>query len=224
MGYTRYWENSKNLIDDKTLETIKNIIDIAKQDYDIDIDVKALTNMYIKLNGDENKGLDHEDFVIDLTPGFNFCKTNEKPYDIVVNAILKLLESTNKIHDVEKDDDNEEEKAEELLNKALSMKEILKIKITKINDLWYSWYIDYIDKKIFEKNPLKDFQIGDNSFCYYAKENYETDIANWKNAYDFTNHVIYLSTNDKDKKPVLIRKELVENFEKAIEWINNNVK
>lgn len=121
MGYTRYWENSKNLIDDKTLETIKNIIDIAKQDYNIDIDVKALTNMYIKLNGDENKGLDHEDFVIDLTPGFNFCKTNEKPYDIVVNAILKLLESINKIHDVEKDDDNEEEKAEELLYKALSI-------------------------------------------------------------------------------------------------------
>jgi hypothetical protein len=121
MGFTRYWENSKNLIDDKTLETIKNIIDIAKQDYDIDIDVKALTNMYIKLNGDESKDLDHEDFVIDLTPGFNFCKTNEKPYDIVVNAILKLLESINKIHDVEKDDDNEEEKAEELLNKALSV-------------------------------------------------------------------------------------------------------
>lgn len=121
MGFTRYWENSKNLIDDKTLETIKNIIDIAKQDYDIDIDVKALTNMYIKLNGDESKDLEHEDFVIDLTPGFNFCKTNEKPYDIVVNAILKLLESTNKIHDVKKDDDNEEEKAEELLYKALSI-------------------------------------------------------------------------------------------------------
>ena len=121
MGFTRYWENTKKPIDNETLETIKNIIDIAKQDYNIDIDVKALTNMYIKLNGDENKGLDHEDFVIDLTPGFNFCKTNEKPYDVVVNAILKLLESTHKIHDVEKDDDNEEEKAEELLYKALSI-------------------------------------------------------------------------------------------------------
>ena len=121
MGYTRYWENSKNLIDDKTLETIKNIIDIAKKDYDIDIDIKSLTNELVMLNGDENKGLDHEDFVIDLKSGFNFCKTNEKPYDIVVNAILKLLESTNKIRDVEKDDDNEEEKAEELLNKALSI-------------------------------------------------------------------------------------------------------
>jgi hypothetical protein len=224
MGFTRYWENSKNLIDDKTLETIKNIIDIAKQDYDIDIDVKALTNMYIKLNGDESKDLDHEDFIIDLTPGFNFCKTNEKPYDIVVNAILKLLESTNKIHDVEKDDDSEEEEAEKLLNKALSMKEILKIKITKINDLWYSWYIDYIDNKIFKLNPSKDFQIEDKNFRYYAKESYDNNIAEWTSAYGYKNYTIYLSINNIDKQPCLIKKELVKDFEKAIEWINNNVK
>jgi len=224
MGFTRYWENSKNLIDDKTLETIKNIIDIAKQDYDIDIDVKALTNMYIKLNGDESKDLDHEDFVIDLIPGFNFCKTNEKPYDIVVNAILKLLESTNKIHDVEKDDDSEEEEAEKLLNKAVSMKEILKIKITKINDLWYSWYIDYIDNKIFKLNPSKDFQIEDKNFRYYAKESYDNNIAEWTSAYGYKNYTIYLSVNNIDKQPCLIKKELVKDFEKAIEWINNNVK
>lgn len=120
MGFTRYWENLRKPIDEETLETIKNIIDIAKKEYDIDIDVKSLTNELVMLNGDENKGLDHEDFVIDLKSGFNFCKTNEKPYDIVVNAILKLLESKGKIHDVEKDDDSEEEKAEELLYKAVS--------------------------------------------------------------------------------------------------------
>lgn len=122
MGYTRYWENTKKQIDDETLETIKNIIDIAKEDYNIDIDVKSLTNMCIKLNGDESKDLDHEDFLINLNSGFNFCKTNKKPYDVVVNAILKLLESIGKIHDVENDGDNEEEKAKELLNKALSKK------------------------------------------------------------------------------------------------------
>ena len=123
MGFTRYWENTKKPIDNKTLETIKNIIDIAKKDYDIDIEVKELTNELIVLNGDESKDLDHEDFLINLNPSFNFCKTNEKPYDIVVNAILKLLESTNKIHDVEKDDDSEEEKAETLLYKALTLKQ-----------------------------------------------------------------------------------------------------
>ena len=121
MGFTRYWENLRKPIDEETLETIKNIIDIAKKEYDIDIDVKSLTNELVMLNGDESKGLDHEDFVIDLKSGFNFCKTNEKPYDIVVNAILKLLESKGKIHDVEKDDDSEEEKAEELLYKAVSI-------------------------------------------------------------------------------------------------------
>ena len=121
MGFTRYWENLRKPIDEETLETIKNIIDIAKKEYDIDIEIKSLTNELVMLNGDESKGLDHEDFVIDLKNGFNFCKTNEKPYDIVVNAILKLLESKGKIHDVEKDDDSEEEKAEELLYKAVSI-------------------------------------------------------------------------------------------------------
>lgn len=121
MGFTRYWENLRKPIDEETLETIKNIIDIAKKEYDIDIEIKSLTNELVMLNGDESKGLDHEDFVIDLKSGFNFCKTNEKPYDIVVNAILKLLESKGKIHDVEKDDDSEEEKAEKLLYKAASM-------------------------------------------------------------------------------------------------------
>jgi hypothetical protein len=121
MGYTRYWENKTKPIDNETLETIKNIIDIAKKEYDIDIEIKSLTNELVMLNGDESKGLDHEDFVINLKNGFNFCKTNEKPYDIVVNAILKLLESKGKIHDVEKDDDSEEEKAEELLYKAVSI-------------------------------------------------------------------------------------------------------
>ena len=65
--------------------------------------------------------MDHEDFVINLESNLNFCKTNEKPYDIVVNAILKLLESVKKVYDVERDDDSEEEKAEALLYKALTV-------------------------------------------------------------------------------------------------------
>lgn len=59
MGYTRYWKNKTKPIDEETLETIKNIIDIAKKEYDIDIEVKSLTNELIMLNGDESKGLDH---------------------------------------------------------------------------------------------------------------------------------------------------------------------
>lgn len=104
------------------------------------------------------------------------------------------------------------------------MNKKLKIKITQINEIWYSWYIEYIDKNVFERNPSEDFQIGNNNFRYYARKNYETDIASWRNAYGFINYVIYLSTDNNNKAPVIIRKELLEDFEKAIEWINNNIK
>lgn len=104
------------------------------------------------------------------------------------------------------------------------MKEILKIKITKINDLWYSWYIEHINNKIFKLNPSKDFQIEEKNFRYYAKEFYDNNIAEWTSAYGYKNYTIYLSINNIDKQPCLIKKELVKDFEKAIDWINNNVK
>lgn len=104
------------------------------------------------------------------------------------------------------------------------MKEILKIKITKINNLWYSWYIEHINNKIFKLNPFKSFEIEDKKFTYYAKETYENDIAEWTSAYGYKNYTIYLPTNSIDKKPCIIRKEIVEDLKKAIEWINNNVK
>ena len=101
---------------------------------------------------------------------------------------------------------------------------ILKIKITKINDLWYSWYIEHINNKIFKLNPSKDFQIEDKNFRYYAKETYDIDILEWTSAYGYKKYVIYLPTNNINKKPCLIRKEIVEDLKKAIDWINNNVK
>lgn len=104
------------------------------------------------------------------------------------------------------------------------MKEILKIKITKINDLWYAWHIDYIDKKVFEKNLSEEFAVNNKRFCYFAKESYEIDILEWTSAYGYKKYVIYLPTNSIDKKPCIIRKEIVEDLKKAIEWINNNVK
>ena len=103
--------------------------------------------------------------------------------------------------------------------------EILKIKITKINDLWYSWHIDYIDKKVFEKNLSEEFEVNNKRFCYFAKETYDIDILEWTSAYGYNKYVIYLPTNNNiNKKPCLIRKEIVEDLTKAIDWINNNVK
>ena len=51
------------------------------------------TEDYFSLNGDGSAGLDHETFAWwRSTPGndttFDFCKTNYKPYDAVVTAVL----------------------------------------------------------------------------------------------------------------------------------------
>lgn len=105
------------------------------------------------------------------------------------------------------------------------MNEILKIKIIKINEFWYSWYIDYIDKKVFKKNISENFQIDNKDFCYFAKENPEDiNVINWKSECGYGRYVIYLPINNPNKQPALIRKELVKDFKKAIKWINNNVK
>jgi hypothetical protein len=52
---------------------------------------------WIKFNGNSAKGLDHESFWLALDPdvvaasGFEFCKTAQKPYDVVVTAILAVM-------------------------------------------------------------------------------------------------------------------------------------
>ena len=104
------------------------------------------------------------------------------------------------------------------------MKEILKIKTIQINEFWYAWHIDYIDKKIFEENKYKDFEIGNKNFSYYVKKSKNVDFVSWTSAYGYERYIIYLSINNIEKRPAFIRKELVEDFKKAIEWINNNVK
>ena len=49
-----------------------------------------ISGIHIKFNGEEDLG--HEAFILennqDLIDAFGFCKTNEKPYDIVVVACL----------------------------------------------------------------------------------------------------------------------------------------
>ena len=104
------------------------------------------------------------------------------------------------------------------------MNEKLKIKITKVNELWYAWYIEHIDKKVFEEVLSEEFTINNKRFCYFAKESYDNSIIEWTSAYGYKNYVIYLSINNVDKQPAFIKKDLVEDFEKAIEWINNNIK
>lgn len=73
------------------------------------------------INGDEKHSC--ESLVITNSAKSNFCKTNGHPYDIVINAVLKLAERHELVTNIESDGNNEEDKAEELLKKALKITE-----------------------------------------------------------------------------------------------------
>lgn len=117
MGYTHYfyYNNPFEVLDqeiwDKFIDYVKRIIQVAKATDDIDIvgpmgekgTKPEIDGDIVSLNGLEDDS--HETLLIDRDPteesqrqvanmwtgkqiGFRFCKTNQKPYDSVVTAIL----------------------------------------------------------------------------------------------------------------------------------------
>ena len=93
MGYTHYWTFEKPLsqgVFDAVRDRVKAIVETAReagisQETDFGIG-------HVAING-QGAGA-HETFSIHVGDnGFNFCKTNEKPYDSVVTAILILLKN-----------------------------------------------------------------------------------------------------------------------------------
>ena len=127
MGYTRYWETTGNKYDQRTIEIIKKIIEIAEKEYDIvlrshDGTGEPIVNEeYIGINGDAYNELSYESFVIinGEDTGFNFCKTARQPYDIAINAILQLMKQQKIISKYRSDGNNKEKLAKELLKKAI---------------------------------------------------------------------------------------------------------
>ena len=126
MGYTRYWNRTERQITKEFVEECESIIKTAESDYGIklscygDDDTKPIiSEEKIMLNGDAKHNCESL-LIINNSADFDFCKTNEHPYDIVVNAVLQLAEKHGLIKDVDNDGPNEEDKAEELLRKALS--------------------------------------------------------------------------------------------------------
>ena len=127
MGYTRYWNRTEKKITKEFVKDCKTIVKIAESDYKIKLtrygqgdedDFPLITEEKVMINGDKNHSC--ESLVIDNTNDSDFCKTRECPYDIVVNAVLQLAKKHGLIKDVDSDGPNEEDKAKELLRKALS--------------------------------------------------------------------------------------------------------
>jgi hypothetical protein len=87
MGFTRYWE-FESLDKDKFVEFTKVCqIFIDELSNQIELDGVIINDRTVKFNGVDDDA--HETFFFDIgKTGFNFCKTNAKPYDVVVCGCL----------------------------------------------------------------------------------------------------------------------------------------
>ncbi len=99
MGYTHYWETRKRPTSKQWDKIQKAVASLLNSDnimglvqYESDKATPPIVSAeVIRFNGIDEKG--HETFYLDREPtGFEFCKTAEKPYDIVVTAVLVIVE------------------------------------------------------------------------------------------------------------------------------------
>lgn len=108
MGYTHYWELSKDskALSKQCLEDVKKVIEQHKKIIQFEDDNNKepiVTNTAIRFNGIGENG--HETFYFETPPKedeyrkfregvlFSFCKTAKKPYDIVVCKLLLILKA-----------------------------------------------------------------------------------------------------------------------------------
>ena len=130
MSFTRYWKRTDKEIDQDVVDMAKKIIDYAENNYHIKLagldgcGSPRINTGNIMFNGDVRNGEACEGFSLNSIfysdTDLLHCETNRRPYDIVVNAMLKMLEAQGIVKDVSYDDDEEE--AQELLEKALGIK------------------------------------------------------------------------------------------------------
>jgi hypothetical protein len=85
MGYTRYW-TIKNELDDSKFIKFKDICSRVIELLNIPLDDIIIDDSVVRFNGIGDNA--HETFVFSKNIGFNFCKTQRKPYDAVVCACL----------------------------------------------------------------------------------------------------------------------------------------
>lgn len=85
MGYTRYWD-IKNDLDDYRFLKFKEFCNQIVELFDIPLEDIVITDNVVRFNGVDDDA--HETFVFSKKSGFNFCKTQRKPYDAVVCACL----------------------------------------------------------------------------------------------------------------------------------------
>jgi len=111
MGYTRYW-NIKNDLDDCRFLKFKEICNQIVELFDIPLDDIIIDDSVVRFNGVGDNA--HETFLFSKKSGFNFCKTQRKPYDAVVCAcLLTAMDVFGNDISFLSDGDNDDEKIKE---------------------------------------------------------------------------------------------------------------
>ena len=164
MGYTHYFTQTRDYTDDEwpqVLEDIGQIIAYAENEQNVAIrnwdgkDKPELTGDYINFNGAGDDSC--ENFIVERIRqecefsglGSHFCKTNRKPYDLVITAVLCYLESVCETHTVGSDGSGADyvqglELARQALPRYANMLDIPR-KIME-NDRWIGpWFDSYAD-------------------------------------------------------------------------------
>jgi len=85
MGFTRYWDFEK--LDEEKFKDFSSTCQILIDVINIPLEDIIINERQVRFNGVDEDG--HETFNFNLDKsGFNFCKTNTKPYDEVVCGCL----------------------------------------------------------------------------------------------------------------------------------------
>lgn len=87
MGFTRYWEFSG--LDEEKFSDFSSVCKVLVDSINIPLEDITINERQVRFNGVDEDG--HETFYFSLDKsGFNFCKTNIKPYDEVVCGCLYI--------------------------------------------------------------------------------------------------------------------------------------
>lgn len=85
MGFTRYWEFTK--LDEGNFREFSSICELLVDNMNVPLEDITINERIVRFNGVDEDG--HETFYFSIDKnGFNFCKTNVKPYDEVVCGCL----------------------------------------------------------------------------------------------------------------------------------------
>lgn len=87
MGFTRYWTFDR--LDLEKFKDFSEVCQIVIDNMNIPLDDISINDSLVRFNGVDDDA--HETFYFAVfKTGFNFCKTNLKPYDEVVCACLYI--------------------------------------------------------------------------------------------------------------------------------------